>query len=127
LVLYAQNGRAMVRNAAWLALVMWALTLLVFLVMTAPAAAVLYLLPDPVPGLSFLLALAFAWAFKAALLEPFAIAALMQAYFRTIEGQLPKPECDRRLAEASSHFRELRERASGPLQPRHAGTAILRG
>ena len=43
----------------------------------------------------------------------FAIASLMQVYFETIEGQVPNPEWDNRLAEASSKFRELRDKALG--------------
>lgn len=111
-VLYAQNGRVMVKNAVWLALFMWLLAFAVFLVMLAPAAAILYLMPGQLAGWSFVLALVFAWAVKAALIEPFAIAALMQVYFRTIEGQIPNPEWDRKLSEASKHFRELKDKAA---------------
>jgi hypothetical protein len=58
-------------------------------------------------------AIVFAWAFKAAFIEPFAIASLMQVYFDTIEGQVPNPEWDQRLAEVSSKFRELKDKALG--------------
>jgi hypothetical protein len=112
IVLYAQNGRLMLKNALWLALFMWLLAFLVFLVMLAPAAAILYFMPGQLAGWSFLLAIIFAWAVKAALIEPFAIAALMQVYFRAIEGQVPNPEWDRRLSEASNHFRDLKDRAA---------------
>ncbi|WP_173931046.1 hypothetical protein [Chelativorans sp. Marseille-P2723] len=111
LVLYAQNGGQMVKNAIWLAIFMWGLAFLIFLIMLAPAAAILYLMPGQLAGWSFVLAIVFAWAVKAALLEPFAIAALMTVYFRTIEGQTPNPEWDARLANASKHFRELKDRA----------------
>jgi len=111
LVLYAQNGGRMVRNAVWLALFMWLVAGAVFLLMLAPAAAVLYLMPGALAGWSFALAIVFAWAIKAALLEPFAIAALMQVYFRAIEGQVPDPDWDRKLSDASRHFRELKDRA----------------
>ena len=40
-----------------------------------------------------------------------AIAALMQVYFMKIEGQVPDPAWDMRLAETSKHFRELKDRA----------------
>lgn len=113
LVLYAQNATTMVKNAAWLAVFMWLLAFAVFLVMLAPAAAILYVMPGQLAGWSFLLALVFAWAVKAALIEPFAIAALMQVYFRAIEGQVPDPGWDRRLSDASSHFRELKDKALG--------------
>ncbi len=112
LVLYAQNGGRMVRNAVWLAVFMWLIAIAVFLVMLAPAAAVLYLMPGALAGWSFALALVFAWAIKAALLEPFAIAALMQVYFRAIEGQTPDPDWDSRLSDTSRHFRELKQRAA---------------
>ena len=112
-VLYAQNARTMVKNALWLAIFMWVLAIAVFLVMLAPAAAILYAMPGQLAGWSFVLAIVFAWALKAALLEPFAIAALMQVYFRVIEGQVPDPEWDRKLAGASTHFRELKEKALG--------------
>lgn len=112
IVLYAQNGTRMIRNAVWLALFMWVLAFLVFLVMLAPAAAILYLMPGQLTGWAFVLAIVMAWAVKAALIEPFAIAALMQVYFRAIEGQVPNPEWDQRLSQASDKFRDLKQKAS---------------
>ena len=111
-VLYAQNGTTMVKNAIWLSLIMWALTIAVFIVMLTPAAAIVYFMPSVLAGWSFVLALLLAWAVKAALLEPFAIAALMQVYFKVIDGQTPNPEWDRRLSDASKPFRELKEKAA---------------
>ncbi len=113
LVLYAQNGRIMVKNAIWLSIMLWVLAILIFLVMLAPMAGLFYILPGQVAGWSFVAAIVFAWAFKAAFLEPFAIAALMDVYFRTIEGQVPNVEWDRKLAEASGKFRELKDKALG--------------
>ena len=78
-------------------------------------------MPGELAGWSFVLAIVFAWAIKAALVEPFCIAALMEVYFRTIEGQAPDPEWDRRLAEASRQFRELKDRALGAFGGRPAG------
>ncbi|WP_048646030.1 hypothetical protein [Nitratireductor soli] len=115
IVLYAQNGKTMVKNAVWLALFMWILAFLVFLVMLAPAAAILYAMPGELAGWSFVLAIVFAWAVKAALIEPFAIAALMSVYFKAIEGQVPNPEWDRRLSDASKQFRELKDRTLGAV------------
>lgn len=112
-VLYAQNGKVMVKNAVWLSIFMWALSILVFLVMLAPAGVVLYAMPGELGGWAFVMAIVFAWAIKAALIEPFAIAALMQVYFRTIEGQSPDLDWDRRLADASQKFRTLKDKALG--------------
>lgn len=122
-VLYAQNGTRMVKNAVWLALIMWVVTFVIFLFMLAPAGAVVYLMPGQLTGWSFVLAIVFAWALKAAFVEPFAIASLMQIYFKTIEGQVPNPEWDRRLAEVSKQFRELKDRATASFGPARPGPA----
>ncbi|MER8922527.1 hypothetical protein [Mesorhizobium sp. M0802] len=110
-VLYAQNGKTMVKNAIWLAVIMWGVSFVIFLLMLAPAAAIMWFIPGQLGGWAFVLAILLAWAFKAAFIEPFAIACLMQVYFKTIEGQVPNAEWDQRLAEGSSKFRELRDKA----------------
>lgn len=114
-VLYAQNGSKMIKNAVWLALILWGVTFVIFLVMLAPAGAIVYLMPGQLGGWSFVMAIVFAWALKAAFVEPFAIASLMQVYFKTIEGQTPDPDWDARLSEVSRQFRELKEKAFGPF------------
>jgi len=111
LVLYAQNGTRMIKNAIWLSLMLYVLAFAIFLVMLAPMAALFYVMPGHIAGWSFVAAIVFAWAFKAAVLEPFGIAALMSVYFETIEGQVPNPEWDRKLSDASAKFRELKEKA----------------
>jgi len=110
-VLYAQNGAKMVKNAAWLALILWGVTFAIFLVMLAPAGAVVYLMPGELGGWSFVLAIVFAWALKAAIVEPFAIASLMQVYFKA-----PDPEWDARLSGVSRQFRELKDKAFGSFE-----------
>lgn len=106
-VLYAQNGKTMVKNAIWLSVFMWIVSLVVFLMFLAPAAGLLYYFPGQAGGWGFVIAIVFAWSFKAALLEPFAIAALMDVYFRVIEGQQPDAEWERKLDGASNKFRDL--------------------
>ncbi|MCH7675074.1 hypothetical protein IH879_08985 [candidate division KSB1 bacterium] len=53
----------------------------------------------------FILAVIFAWSLKAALLEPFAVAAMMQVYFQTTDGEVSNPEWDEKL---SRHWQPLR-------------------
>ena len=113
LVLYAQNGTHMVKNAVWLTLIMWVISFFVFLIALAPAGVFVYAMPGATSGYGFVIALLLAWSFKAAIMEPFAIAALMQVYFARIDGQVPDPEWDRKLAGASGKFRELTEKAKG--------------
>jgi hypothetical protein len=112
LVLYAQNYKIMLKNAAWLTLIVYVLAFVVFLVMLAPAAALVWFIPNAWGAGGFVFALIFAWAVKAALLEPFAIAATMQVYFRVIEGQTPDPAWDERIGQVSRKFRDLREKAA---------------
>lgn len=113
LVLYSQNWKVMLKNAAWLTVFVYGLSFIVFLLMLAPAAAFVYLLPGAWSAGGFLFALLFAWSIKAAFLEPFAITCMMQVYFRTIEGQQPDPEWDARLDQMSGHFRKIKERITG--------------
>lgn len=113
LVLYAQNARPMLINAAWLTLISWTLAAVVFLLMLGPAAAVVWLLPGDASAGMFVFALVFAWAVKAAVIEPFASACMIQAFFNVTEGQQPLPEWRGRLTQLSDKFRQLGERAVG--------------
>lgn len=113
LVLYGQNYKVMLKNAAWLAVIVYVFSFLVFLVMLAPAALLVYLIPGAWSAGGFVFALLFAWSVKAALLEPFAITCMMQVYFKTIEGQQPDPEWEAKLEQMSGKFRKLKERAFG--------------
>lgn len=113
LVLYGQNYKNMFKNAAWLAVFVYLLAFLVFLVMLAPAGLLAYLIPGAWSAGGVVFALLFAWSVKVALLEPFAITCMMQVYFKAIEGQQPNPEWDARLEQMSGKFRKLKERAMG--------------
>lgn len=111
LVLYAQNYPTMLRNAAWLTIITYGLAFIVFLVMLAPAAAIVWLMPGGWSASGFVFALIFAWAVKAALIEPFAIACMMQVFFRTTADQRPDPEWDARITGVSRKFVELKDKA----------------
>lgn len=110
-VLYAQNYKIMLKNAAWLTVISYGLAFLVFLVMLVPAGAVVYLIPGGWSAGGFVFAIVFAWAVKAALIEPFTIACMMQVYFRTIEGQSPDPQWEARISQVSGKFVDMKDRA----------------
>ncbi len=112
LVYYAQNARPMLINAAWLTLIVWVLSFLVFLLMLAPAAAIVWLIPGSWSAGGLVFAIVFAWAVKVALIEPFALACLLQVYFALTAEQVPDPAWEARLKGASDKFRKLGERAS---------------
>lgn len=112
LVLYGQNARVMMVNAAWLTAIVWLLSVFVFLIMLAPAAAVVYLMPGNFAAGGFVFAIIFAWAIKAALIEPFAVACMIQVFFKVTEGQVPNPEWEARLERGSDKFKDMGARAA---------------
>lgn len=111
LILYAQNYKAFLKNAFFLAFVIWGLTFLVFLVALAPAAGLVALFPGSAGALSLVIALVFAWAIKQAVIEPFGMVALMQVFEKVTAGQTPDPEWEAKLESLSSKFGELTSRA----------------
>jgi len=113
LVLYGQNWKTMFCNAAWLLVIVYGLGFLIFLAMLAPASLLVYWMPGALSIATLVFALLFAWCIKAAVLEPFAVACMMQVYFKAIDGQQPNPEWDARLEQMSGHFRKLKSRALG--------------
>jgi hypothetical protein len=113
LILYAQNYKHFLKNALWLSLFMWGLTVVIFFVFLAPATAVAILFPGNSALWAFGFAIVFAIAVKKSLLEPLAIASLMQVFFKTIEGQTPDAQWKDRLTTASRKFQELAGKAAG--------------
>lgn len=111
LVLYGQNAKPMMINAAWLTLFTWALSIIVFVVMLAPAAAVVYIMPGAWAAGGMVFALLFAWAVKVAVIEPFAIACLLQAFFKVTDGQVPNPDWEAKIDKASAKFQTLGDKA----------------
>ncbi len=112
LILYAQNYKAFLKNAFFLAFFIWGLTFLVFLVVLAPVAVLVGLLPGTAGPLTLVIALVFAWGIKQAVIEPIAMTALMQVFFTVTEGQDPDPEWEERLEKLSGKFGELKTKAA---------------
>ena len=121
LVLYAQNYKAFLKNAFWLAFFIWGLTFLVFLLILGPVAGLVALFPGSAGPLTLIIALVFSWGVKQAVIEPFAMTALMQVFFKVTEGQLPHPEWEAKLDGVSNKFRELKDKAVGAVAPAAAG------
>src|SRR5690606_149107 len=77
-----------------------------------PAAGIVALFPGSAGFLTLVIAVVFAWGVKQAVIEPFAMTALMQVFFKVTEGQVPDPEWDARLEKATEKFREIKSRAA---------------
>jgi len=112
LVLYAQNYKAFLKNAFWLAFVIWGLTFLVFLLILAPVAGLVSLFPGTAGPLALVIAVVFAWGIKQAVIEPVGMTALMQVFFKVTAGQEPNPEWEGKLDKVSKKFSKLKDKAS---------------
>jgi hypothetical protein len=111
LILYAQNYKSFLKNALFLALFIWGLTFLVFLLVLAPVAALVGLFPGTAGPLTVIVALVFAWGVKQAVIEPIGMTALMLVFFKVTEGQSPDAGWEARLEKLSGKFGELKEKA----------------
>lgn len=127
LVLYAQNAKPMLKNAVAITAIVYGVSFVVFLVMLLPAAAIAWMIPGEAAGVGVLFALVLAWAVKAALVEPFALACLLQVFFRVTEGQVPDPEWKARLTAASEKFRRIGEHAAQFMGSRLKGLGGIGG
>jgi hypothetical protein len=121
LVLYAQNAPTLLVNSAWLTAISWVLAFVLFLLMLGPGAGVIALMPGDIASGGFVFAIVFAWAVKAALIEPFCIACLMQVYFKVIDGQTPNPEWAAKLDHISDKFRHMSDQAASWMGSRFQG------
>jgi hypothetical protein len=111
LVLYAQNYGKMVKNALFLALIVWLFTFVIFLLVLAPVAALVAFFPGIAGFWTVVISLVVAISLKAAIVDPLAMASLLQAYFRVTDGQQPNPEWVQKLDGMSGKFRELGAKA----------------
>ena len=112
IVLYAQNYKKFLKNAVFVTIISWVLTLLVLLLTFGPIAASLKFTGQVGGMWPFMIALVSAISIKAALIDPFAMTALMQVFFKVTEGQEPNPEWTAKLEKGSKKFRELQEKAT---------------
>ena len=122
-VLYAQNYKSILKNAVFVTVIVWVLTLLIFLLVFAPVAAVVSYFPGVAGFWTFALAGVSAWGLKAALVDPFAMTALMQVYFNKTRDQVPDPEWSAKLEKMSDKFRILKDKALAATPRRVAPVA----
>lgn len=120
-VLYAQNYKGVLKNAAFLTFIVWGLTLLIWALVAAPIAALIGLFHVQAGFWTFALALVTALSLKAALIDPFAMVALIQVYDKVTAGQAPNPEWTARLESMSEKFRTLKQKASEAGTPAALG------
>ncbi len=111
LVLYAQNYKIFLKNAFFLAFLIWGLTFLVFLIILGPVLAVVSFIPAVAGPLTLIIAVVMAWGIKQAVIEPIGMTALMQVFFKVTEGQQANPEWEGKLDGASKKFSQFKDKA----------------
>jgi hypothetical protein len=116
LILFAQNHAPLMRNAIPLALFAYGATFVAFLFGLIPAAAIARALPGGLMVMTVPLAAIFAWSIRQALVEPLAVASMLQAYVNLAESGAPDTDWDTALTHASDHFREIKMRAAATPQ-----------
>jgi hypothetical protein len=117
LLLYAQNWKTVLGSGFILALISYGITA-VFLV---PGALLAWSAPGVEAKLAGGVLAALGLLVKFALMDPFALTAVIVNYHQAIAGQVPDHAWARRLEEASSRFKEFSRRAGewapGPPPP----------
>lgn len=122
LVLYAQNYKTFLKNALFLTIITWVLSLVVLLLVFGPLAWILSVVGYTGNTWVLILAIVTAWGIKAALIDPIAMTALMQVFFKVTEGQEPNPEWEAKLERGSKKFVELKNKAVGWAKSKFGGS-----
>ncbi len=110
-VLYAQNYKGVLKNAVFLTFIVWALTLLLWIAVAAPVAALVGVFHVHAGVWTVVLAFIAALSIKSALIDPFATVALIQVFDKVTAGQTPNPQWAAKLESVSGKFRTLADRA----------------
>ncbi len=121
LVLYAQNYKTFLKNAVFLTIITWVLSLVVLILVFGPLAALMSFGGYSGGFWPFVLAVVTAWGIKSALIDPLAMTALMQVFFKVTEGQEPNPEWEAKLERGSKKFTELKDKAVGWTKSKFGG------
>ncbi len=111
-VLYAQNYKAFLKNAVFVTITTWVLTALVMLLTFGPIAALLQFTGQVGGVWPLMIAIVASISIKAAFIDPFAMTALMQVFFKVTKEQEPNPEWEEKLEQGSKKFREMKDKAS---------------
>lgn len=121
IILYAMVWKPLLINAVALMLLSYVPFVVVMVLIATPVGLVLSAVSTPVAAWSVLALLVLAYLIKVAVGESFAMAAIIAAYHREIQGLQPDPAIEQRLDSISADFRKLKERITatpeGAMQP----------
>ncbi len=116
MVYYAQNAVPILKTAVWIVILEYALTVVLWLLLLTPAAAITWMLPRSVHEqagiVTVLVAALLAGPLRAAFLKPLFLIMMMVRFHALIENQPINQEWDDRLAAISDKFRDLGTKTS---------------
>ena len=114
IVYYCQNARPILKTAVWIVVAELALSIILWLLLLGPAAAITVMLPQSVRGagaLPVIIAVLFALAARGAFVKPLFLIMILVRFHTAIEGQPIRQDWVARLDQLSSKFRNLEQKA----------------
>jgi hypothetical protein len=116
IVYYAQNAKPILKTATWTVVLERLLSIVLWLLLLAPAAAITMMLPASVREsaglLTIIVAALLAGPLRAAFIKPIFLIMMMVRFHALVEHQPINQEWDARLASISDKFRDLGMRAT---------------
>lgn len=119
IVYYCQNARPILETAVWIVIAEFALSIILWLLLLAPAAAITVMLPHSVRGvgaLSVIIAVLLALAVRGAFIKPLFLIMILVRFHTAIEGQAIRQDWVARLDQLSGKFRNLEQQAQTHVQ-----------
>jgi hypothetical protein len=112
LVYYAQNAKEIVKTSIGIVLLEAALTVVVWVVMLAPAIGIAYMMPGShTAGWAIFAAVLFAWNVRMAFLKPLFLIMIMTKFHVCVRGQAIDMSMDAKLTQISRKFGEIKQGA----------------
>ena len=116
IVYYAQNAKPILKTSLWVVVLERALSVVMWIVLLAPAAAITLMLPDSVRStgsiVSVLIALLLAASVRSAFVKPLFLIMILVRYHTAIENQPINETWDARLSGISTKFAGLGRNAA---------------
>ncbi len=129
LIYYCQNAAEILKTAIWVVVIDKVLTVLIWIVMLAPAGMLLTVLPRAIaPGgfiAGLIVAALLASTVRAAFLKPVFLVMVMTKFHLVVQGQAINAEWDERLTALSGKFRAIKDKAVAGWSPAPSAPAPL--
>lgn len=120
LVYYAQNSREILKTGLWVVVVDKVFTVVIWVMMLAPAFALAYLMPGAASLATLIIASLFAANVRSAVLRPLFLTMVMVEFHSLVQGQSIELGWEQRLSTVTEKFGELKQKAETWVRPPRA-------